>query len=127
MTKEEFFKNVDIEDVIDYFGVDDILDSISRIDIANHCDDFVLRCIDDDSLIAAITDGENVLKSFDTSSIIEYLRDLGYYVSNYDENDELLKIIKNVCRSIKPKGIIDNEDAKKILCDYLDDWMTKSF
>lgn len=127
MAKEEFFKDVDIEDVIDYFGVDDILDSISRIDIAKYCDDFVLSCIDDDSLIAAISDEEKVLESFDTSSIIEYLRDLGYYVSNYDENDKLLKLIKNICRIIKPKGIIDKEDAKKILCDYLDNWMTKSF
>jgi hypothetical protein len=127
MTKEEFFKDVDIEDVIDYFGVDDILDSISSIDIANHCDDIVLSCIDDDSLIAAISDPEVVLDILDNDIIAEHLEEKGYKVSDTLSEVPTLDKIKEICREIQPSGYIDKENAKKLICDYIDFWMTNSF
>lgn len=43
------------------------------------------------------------------------------------ESEEIIDMIKYICRLIQPKGYIDKEDAKKILCDYIDCWMIKRF
>ena len=61
---------------------------------------------------------------------VKYLEENGYCVIDKEEKekqDDILTEIKNVCREIKPRGYIDKEEAKKILCDYIDDWYIKAF
>jgi hypothetical protein len=41
--------------------------------------------------------------------------------------NEIVEEIKSICRKINPNGYIDKEKAKDIICDYIDNWMIKSF
>ena len=117
------------EDVIDYFGVEKILDAISDIDIVNHLDSFMLEMVGDDELIEAVRNKKKILKNLDFDDIISYLEEHEYKVIDKlsEENNNLLNNIKNICREIRPKGYIDKEEAKKILCNYIDDWYVKYF
>lgn len=123
---ENKLKDVKIEDVLEYFNVHDILDNMRSYDIAEHCDNLVLTCIDDDTLIDALSDWYCVLDKFSIEELAEYLDIHGWSVLKNYENDEMLKVIKHVCRYLQPKGYIDKEDAKKLLCDYIDTWMVGS-
>lgn len=53
-----------------------------------------------------------------------------YYKTNRKNNkldeDDFMNEISLICRSIQPKGFIGKEDAKKILCDYIDFQMNKA-
>jgi hypothetical protein len=120
-----------IENFVDYFGVkkilkcidiDDIMDNIDVIDILNN--------VDDDDLIDAMDNTSNVLAVLDNEEIVDYLKDEGYAV--YDENEDpsentIMDKVEEICREIKPNGYIDKQEAKKMICDYLDYWMFKSF
>lgn len=70
-------------------------------------------------LIADFVDicGTEILDYFTPQEIFDYLdnQDTKYYNSITP-----LNLINMVCRSIQPKGIIDKEDAKKIICDFID-------
>lgn len=63
--------------------------------------------------------------------MIEILESNGYVVT--DDNhysrpeNEIVEEIKSICRKINPNGYIDKEKAKGIICDYIDNWMIKSF
>lgn len=63
--------------------------------------------------------------------MIEILESNGYVVT--DDNhysrpeNEIVEEIKSICRKINPNGYIDKEKAKDIICDYIDNWMIKSF
>ena len=118
-----------IKDVIDYFGADMILDKIDDSDIAERVDVCVLNQIDDDVLIDAINDTDKMLDSLSMEHIESYLNDGGYSVIDTLklEEEDVLKKIKEICRELQPNGYIDKEDAKKLLCDYLDFWMDRSF
>ena len=118
-----------IKDVIDYFGADMILDKIDDSDIAERVDACVLNRIDDDTLIDAIDDTDKILNSLPMEDIESYLNDGGYSVIDTLklEEEDVLKKIKEICRELQPNGYIDKEDAKKLLCDYLDFWMDRSF
>lgn len=119
-----------VEDVIEYFGIETILDSISDIDIVNHLDSFTLGMVDDEELAEAISEPRIALSSFDIDCICDYLEENGYGVIEREEKekqDNIFTKIKNVCREIKPRGYIDKEEAKKILCDYIDDWYINAF
>lgn len=118
-----------IKDVIDYFGADMILDEIDDSDIAERVDVCVLNLMDDDTLIDAINDTDKMLDSLSMERIESYLNDGGYSVIDTQELEEgnILKKIKEICRELQPNGYIDKEDAKKLLCDYLDFWMDRSF
>lgn len=123
-------KDSSVEDVIEYFGIETILDSISDIDIVNYLDSFMLGMVDDEELAEAISEPKIALSSFDMDDICDYLEENGYGVLDKEEKekqDNIFTQIKNVCREIKPRGYIDKEEAKKILCDYLDFWMDRSF
>lgn len=120
-----------IENFVDYFGlkkvlkcidIDDIMDNIEVIDILNN--------VDDDELIEAMDDTSNVLAVLDNEEIVDYLKDEGYAV--YDENEDpsentIMDKVEEICREIKPSGYIDKEEAKKMICDYLDYWMFNGF
>ena len=118
-----------IKDVIDYFGADMILDKIDDSDIAERVDVCVLNQIDDDALIDAINDTDKMLDSLSMEHIESYLNDGGYSVIDTLKLEEgnILKKIKGICRELQPNGYIDKEVAKKLLCDYLDFWMDRSF
>lgn len=118
-----------IKDVIDYFGADMILDKIDDSDIAERVDVCVLSQIDDDTLIDAINDTDKMLDSLSMEHIENYLNDGGYSVIDTLKLEEgnILKKIKGICRELQPNGYIGKEDAKKLLCDYLDFWMDRSF
>ena len=119
-----------VEDVIEYFGIETILNSISNIDIVDYLDSFTLGMVDDKELAEAISEPKIALSSFDMDDICDYIEENGYGVIDKEEKekqDNILTKIKNVCREIKPRGYIDKEEAKKILCDYIDDWYIKAF
>ena len=117
-----------IKDVIDYFGADMILDKIDDSDIAERVDVCVLNLIDDDALIDAINDTDKMLDSLSMEHIESYLNDGGYSVIDTPKLEKnVLKKIKEICRELQPNGYIDKEDAKKLLCDYLDFWMDMGF
>ena len=118
-----------IKDVIDYFGADMILDKIDDDDIVERVDVCVLNQIDDDALIDAINDTDKMLDSLSMEHIESYLNDGGYSVIDTLKLEEgnILKKIKGICRELQPNGYIGKEDAKKLLCDYLDFWMDRSF
>jgi len=117
-----------IKDVIDYFGADEILDKINDSDIAEHVDVCVLNQIDDDVLIDAINNTDKILDSLPMEHIESYLNDCGYSViDTLKLEEDVLKKIKEICRELQPNGYIDKEDAKKLLCEYLDFWMDRGF
>lgn len=117
-----------INDVIDYFGADAILDEIDDSDIAESVDGWVLKQIDDGTLIDAIDDTDKMLDSLSIHRIERYLNNSGYSViDTLKLEEDVLKKIKEICRELQPNGYIDKEEAKKLLCDYLDFWMDRSF
>ena len=62
--------------------------------------------------------GTEILDYFTPQELIDYLdnQDTKYY-----DAITPLNLINMVCRSIQPSGVIDKEDAKKIICDFIDD------
>lgn len=117
-----------IEAFIEFFGSDKIMDNINLIDIADYCDDYILKCINDDDLISAISQYEKVLDILSDDIIIEYLEDKNYKViDNLTEKLPIIEKLEIICRELQPNGYIDKEDAKKLICEYIDNWMTNSF
>lgn len=64
---------------------------------------------------------ENLVKD----SLVDFLERNGYTVLS--NNEDILRVLNIICRSISPRSYIGKEDAKHIICDFLDDWMTHSF
>ena len=112
-----------IKEFIDEHGSATILDEINTLDIIDYLDDWMISMIDDEDLIDGISDPYTVLDKIPLYEIKNYL--LEKYKGS--ETDEILIKIKEICRELQPKGYIDKEDAKKLLCDYLDFWMNRSF
>lgn len=73
-----------------------------------------------DKLIAGFVDicGTEILDYFTPQELNDYLDNQD--TKHYDSITPL-NLIKMLCRSIQPKGIIDKEDAKKMICDFIDD------
>jgi hypothetical protein len=119
-----------IESFIDYFGPKKILTVMDTDDIIDNIDvDDILKHVDDDDLIEAMDYVSNALEAINDEEIIDYLQDNGYTV--YEEGEDpsensIMDNIEEICREIKPSGYIDKEDAKRLICDYLDTWMIKS-
>lgn len=67
-----------VQDVIDYFGPDMILDKMDDEDIAERVDVGVLNLLDDDTLINSVSNSDNMLDSIPMGQIEEYLTDKGY-------------------------------------------------
>ncbi len=114
---------------IDHYGVENILNRINDIDIVNHLDDWMLKMVNDEELVKAINDKKLILDSMDIDDICDFLETNGYVVIDKQDvvDNIIIAKIKNICREIRPKGYIDKEDAKKIICEYIDNWFVKAF
>lgn len=93
------------QQVVNFFNAYDLLDAMNIHDISNYvCNNWgdVLRDVDNDIII--LISKEDIV------------------------NDKvIIDKLKYVCHYLQPKGYIGKEDAKKLLTDYIDMWMTKSF
>lgn len=120
-----------IECFVDWFGVKKILKCIDTDDVMDNIDvDEILSNVDDDELIEAMDDVSNALTYINKDEIADYLEDEGYVVYDEDEDPSeknIIEKVEEICREIKPHGYIDKEEAKKLICDYLDNWMIKCF
>ena len=121
-------KDLKPEDVISYFGTDNILDSVVEKDIANYLEwnSHILDYMDKDILFDSV-DEEYMLKNIYKENMVEYLENNGYEVRVPGESLDTLETLEEICRELKPRGYLDKEEAKSLLCDYLDTWMTTVF
>ena len=103
---------ITIKDVFSAFTPEEILSNIPSREIS----DFLTTGFCDSHVI---------------NEMIEVLESNGYVVTDskyYDRpENEIVEEIKSICRKINPNGYIDKEKAKDIICDYIDNWMIKSF
>lgn len=125
---EEEKKNL-LKSFIDFFDYEEILDEMGKNNIVEYIEDnpYILNDISDETLLEGVY---NPLEQYDSDELIEELNDRGYEVkeNNYLENkDEILHDLGKICRILYGKGYIGKKEAKSILCDFLDTWMTKSF
>lgn len=122
-------KDVKIEDIINYFGNDEILSNMNYLDIANFCDYDILSYIADEDLAKSIKHPNILLKKIDLNTIVDFLTEKHFTViDNLSEHEQsVLKRIQDICREIQPKGYIGKEEAKKLLCNYIDTWFVKAF
>lgn len=73
---------------------------------------------------------ENSLSYFYDEDLIKELNNRGYDVTlkaAIADNDEILDNLGEICRMLYGKGYIGKKEAKSILSDFLDLWMTHSF
>lgn len=124
----KYIEDCDVQDVIEFFGSEAILQEMNEGDIADCLNWSILSRVPDEDLIEAIADIDNVLDNVDNDDIVEYLESKGYHVTtSYDNMEENLKNLKVFCRQLQPTGFIGKEEAKKLLCEYIDNWMIKCF
>lgn len=118
-----------IDSFIEYFGADKIFERLKTDDILEEVGTGILDYFDDCDLINAVSDSDELFDYFDIDKIIRYLEGCGYEVNNYKEKglEENMSKLQDVCRNLKPRGYIDKEEAKKLITDYLDFWMDRSF
>ena len=118
-----------IESFIEFFGVEKILKYMDKDEIMDIIDvNDILECVDDEVLIESMNNVNNVLDYLSDIEIIDHLKERGY--ETFDDEEKISTImgkIKSVCKELKPNGYIDKEDAKRLICDYIDTWMNKSF
>ena len=118
---KQLVKDTDIGQIIEYFGVSDILFQINDLDIVDRIDEHILRMVDDEELVEGISNVDVALSTIDTSDIIDYLEEKGYFVVTDDPDPiNLMYKISDVCRDIQPYGYIGKEDMKKLINDYID-------
>lgn len=67
----------------------------------------------------------SIFYNIDIDDMIKYLETCGYEVIT--EDNDILRKIEGICKELKPHGFIDKEEAKKLICDYIDFWMNRSF
>lgn len=120
------------EDIIKYFDTEDLLEAMDEEDIALYVEDNkdILRKVDDDALIESVTFESSLIDSIETDDMKECLESKGYKVVEEDEcseEEDILNKIKNVCKELKPHGYIDKNEAKELICDFIDFWMIKGF
>ena len=128
-TKEELLglgllENTTVEEAIEYYGPETILDKIDDNDIFDRIDTWMLSRFDDSTLLEAMNDTTIALDCLSVDEIVDYLEEEREY--KVEETDILLQL-KKICRELNPHGYIDKEEAKRLLCDYIDTWMTRSF
>ena len=118
-----------IESFIEYFGSEKILKHMDADEIIDSVDiDLLLQEVDDDSLIDAISYLDNALERLSDMEIIDHLKERGYTVHDNDEDPvTIMEKIEEICKELKPRGYIDKEDAKRLICEYIDTWMNKGF
>lgn len=120
-----------VSDVVEHFGEKCLLDNISDVTIADYIESNtnILNNIDDSILANAIFFKGDLLSEIGDGVIIEYLENIDYKVIDLREEekkDDMLRAVTFICRQLKPKGYIDKEDAKELICQYIDQNMIKS-
>lgn len=125
---EEEKKNL-LKSFIDFFDYEEILDEIGKEDIVEYIENnhYILNDVSDETLLDGVS---NPLEQYDSDELIEELTDRGYEVKErgYLENkNEILDNLGEICRMLYGKGYIGKKEAKSILSDFLDTWMTNSF
>lgn len=128
-------------DAIDWFGtgslvkeagIDEVMEAFSRHEIADWIEgnEDVLTFVDDDVLIENLNDSTRVLGDVESEDMIEVLEERGYEVFeeyNVPTDHDIMNRIQFICRSLQPIGYIGKDDAKKLLCDYIELWMNRGF
>lgn len=101
--------DLDIEDIIYHYGIDNILDEINTFDIALHYD------LDD------------ILDEYRSNNdIAEYLDSQGFDFTPYIEEEDKIDttsedgLLVEFCRRLHPYGVLTKNDIKEIINDYLD-------
>ena len=125
---EEEKKNL-LKSFINFFDYEEILDEMGKEDIVEYIEDnpYILNDVSDETLLEGVS---NPLERYDSDELIEELTDRGYEVKErgYLENkNEILDNLGEICRMLYGKGYIGKKEAKSILSDFLDTWMTNSF
>lgn len=133
---EEEKKNL-LKSFIDFFDYEEILDEMDKEDIVEYIKEdiveyiednpYILNDVSDETLLEGVS---NPLERYDSDELIEELTDRGYEVKErgYLENkNEILDNLGEICRMLYGKGYIGKKEAKSILSDFLDTWMTNSF
>lgn len=125
---EEKKKNL-LRSFIDLFDYEEILHEMHKKDIVKYIEDnpYILYNVSDETLLEGVS---NPLEQYDSDELIEELTDRGYEVKErgYLENkNEILDNLGKICRMLYGKGYIGKKEAKSILSDFLDTWMTNSF
>lgn len=133
---EEKKKNL-LKSFIDFFDYEEILDEMDKEDIVEYIKEdiveyiednpYILNDVSDETLLEGVS---NPLERYDSDELIEELTDRGYEVKErgYLENkNEILDNLGEICRMLYGKGYIGKKEAKSILSDFLDTWMTNSF
>lgn len=100
-----------------------LIDSIDEI--IENFGSSILDYFEDSELIDAVRHTDILFDYLTVEEIIDYLEERGYSVKQTD-NENLDKLCE-VCCNLKPKSCIDKEEAKKLVCDYLDAWMDRCF
>ncbi len=105
-----------IESFVNYFGIEDIIDCIGTKRILSHIDydDLVDEVLNSNSI-------DDILDYIPEDEIAEYLGMENEYKNRYeDENFALRKKLADIVRDLKPRGYIDKEESKRLLCEYID-------
>ena len=136
-TNKEINNNVNMEkekknllkSFIDFFDYEEILDEMRKKDIAEYIENntYILDIVSDETLLEGVS---NPLGQYDSDDLIEELNDRGYEVkeNNYlEDNNKILDNLGEICRMLYGKGYIGKKEAKSVLSDFLDTWMTNSF
>lgn len=133
---EEKKKNL-LKSFIDFFDYEEILDEMDKEDIVEYIKKDILEYIEDNPYILNDVSDETLLEGvsnplgqYDSDELIEELNDRGYEVkeNNYlEDNNKILDNLGEICRILYGKGYIGKKEAKSLLSDFLDTWMTKSF
>ena len=109
------------DDFVQHFTVSEILDAL-ELEISE-----IKYRFTDEELIWAMDDVTKALEEMSDVEIIEYLENKREYkVTDRDNYTTPQRAIETVCRELKPRGYIDKEEAKRIICEYIDNCMTRA-
>lgn len=136
MEENKEFLCQDASDAIEFFGLkniidecdsDEVLDQLYGSDIASYIEshNYILDYFDKDELIEHI-DEETIFESLDDDSLIFELEDRNYEVFSKDNDNQgfeknLIYIVKRILQTLKPRGFIDKEEAKSLICEFIDE------
>ena len=105
-----------IESFVNYFGIENIVDCIGTKRILSH--------IDDDALLDEVFNSNSMYDILDyipEDEIAEYLGMENEYQNKCDDENLVIKNeLADIVRDLKPRGYISKEEAKKLLCEYID-------
>lgn len=125
----KLLEDCSVEDVIDYFGDDVIANELDDAAISKciNVHNLIMSSIDDDDLVEAMSDVDSVLDVISIASIRDNLSERGFEVIESEEELTIMERLRRICCELKPRGYIEKEEAKQLICQYIDDWMTRGF